>query len=166
VDLTESLQSITLTQLARRDLLAQQYLTLAAVYLPKVFNRDPEVLGVPLFDARSSLLPALRNSLEEFFSLTKDVYAPEHTNARLRALYVGAMAEQAYPTSGSDPHAQWFNTRLAEQAKKMGVQTWDQARDILRAFSYFVRIQPNGATWFERILEVFEENHGSGVQSP
>jgi hypothetical protein len=51
---------------------------------------------------------------------------------RLWALYVGAFAEQAEVASTGlcdNAAKQWFNTKFAEQAKVMGLVSWQQVRE-------------------------------------
>jgi hypothetical protein len=155
VDVTERLRFRELTNALRSELLMQQYITLAIKYHTKVLSADPKVFGVPVFDARGSALPALRASLEASSQLVNDPHMRRNMNARLWALYVGAMSEHSWPTPGFDPHKAWFNTNLANQAIKMGLRTWQSVKHILLGFFYVEWMPPNGSNWFEKTLNVY-----------
>ena len=157
LDLTQPLRSPSLPKRVRNELITQQFLALAAVYHLKVLSRDPILLGVPVFDARKAILPALRAGIDESSRLCKDTKEHWNVNARLWALYVGAMAEQRFPGPDVDPHEQWFNSHLAEQAISMRLRTWEEVQKILVGFLYFDRIPPNGSEWFEESLRLQKE---------
>ena len=142
------------------QLLVQQYLAVAAVWLVKSLNLNPVVLGVPIFDAAPVLLPALRASLEKSDNLPYVSCWQRYENARLWALYVGAMAEQAFPLAGIDPCQQWFNARLAEHAVRMELYTWKAVKLVLLGFLYNDRIPPNGSSWFNRTMSYHAEEAG------
>jgi hypothetical protein len=155
LDVTERLKSQELSNALRSKLLVLEYTTLAMKYHVKVLCMDPKMFGEPVFDARGSALRALQVSLEASSRLSNDPFMRRNTNARLWALYVGAMAEHNCPTPGADPHRDWFNTHLAKQAIAMGLYTWQPVKRILLGFFYVEWMTPNGSDWFKRTLNIY-----------
>lgn len=153
------------TEELRRQLVVQRSLALAAVYLVKSLNHNPTVLGVPIFDAAPSVLTALRASIDEGDRIFDEAHQRKFANAKLWALYVGALAEQASATPRVDASGQWINTSLAEQALAMGLQSWAEVKGVLLRFLYNDRVPPNGALWFEKTIVHFWE-HGQDGTAP
>jgi hypothetical protein len=158
VDVTQRLRSRELSNALRSELLVQQYITLAIKYHTKALSADPKIFSVPVFDARGSSLRVLRTSLYTSSQLSNDPYRKRNMNARLWALYVGAMSEHSFPTLSIDPHKAWFNTHLASQATAMGLCSWQAVEHVLRGFFYIEWMPPHGSTWFEDTLKVYLES--------
>lgn len=79
-----------------------------------------------------------------------------YTCARLWALYVGAYLEQAQIAGPASPESiskDWFNVRLAQQAKAMGLVSWEQVHERLLRFLHADVLQPHGSTWFLKTME-------------
>jgi hypothetical protein len=139
-------------------MLVQQYLAVAAAYLVKSLNLNSVILGVPMFDSRPALLPALRRALEESEQLSTEAHRRNYMNARLWVLYVGALAEQSHLKPGHDSCKRWFNVHLAEQAITMNLFTWDTFQHFLQGFLYDDRIAPDGTLWFENTIKATLED--------
>jgi hypothetical protein len=63
-------------------------------------------------------------------------------------LFIGAMASQGYATHP------WFIARLTEVARRMGVEEWKRAREVLGGFFYTDQVGETGAedVWNEVLL--------------
>ncbi|ETN43937.1 uncharacterized protein HMPREF1541_11068 [Cyphellophora europaea CBS 101466] len=138
----------------RVRLLVEAYLSLAGIYLVKSLNLDPVVLGRPMFDMRPAVLPALRAALEQSELLMTDSEQLKYANSRFWALFVGAMSEHGWPVKGQDACRQWYNTRLADLAARLGLYTWTSARLVLKCFLYTDNVQPPGALWYDEMMSV------------
>jgi hypothetical protein len=148
----QQLLSQQTNQSLKNRMLVQQYLAVAAAYLAKSLNLNPVILGVPMFDARPALLPALRRALEDSEQLSTEAHCRKYMNARLWALYVGALAEQSHLKPGHDSRKGWFHVHLAEQAIAMNLFTWDTVQHVLLGFLYNDRVAPDGSLWFEKTI--------------
>ncbi len=146
-------------QSLKTRMLVQQYLAIAAAYLAKSLNLNPVILGVPMFDSRPALLPALQRAMEDSEQLSTEADRRKYMNARLWALYVGALAEQSHLKPGHDSCKRWFNAHLAEQAIAMNLLTWGTVQHVLRGFLYNDRIAPDGSLWFEKTIGATLEDY-------
>lgn len=155
----QQLLSQQINRSLKNRMLVQQYLAVAAAYLAKSLNLNPVILGVPMFDARPALLPALRRALEDSEQLSTKAHRRKYMNARLWALYVGALAEQSHLKPGYHSCKRWFNIRLAEQAIAMNLFTWDRVKQVLLGFLYNERIAPDGSLWFEKTIVATLEDY-------
>ena len=145
------------TEVLKKQLLIQQCLALAGVYLVRSLNLNPVVLGVPIFDAAPSVLTALRAALEESDRIFDEADHHKYANAKLWTLYVGAMAEQGFPMAETNPCEQWFNISLAEKALDMGLHSWGEVKGVFLRFLYNDRVPPNGALWFQMTITCYWE---------
>lgn len=146
-----------LQQEVKDHLYAQQYLALAALWHVRDPFMNPVLLGRPIYDG-TAVLVALRKALELDRGSTDRPCNmsswDKYKNARLWALYVGALAERA-PNTFSAPVVQslsWFNTNLAEQAAAMSVWTWSAAKVIFDGFLYHESMSAQGSDWFELLM--------------
>lgn len=101
--------------------------------------------NIRLFKANPRILRRLRNLLEQDEWNLDQHYAL----MKLPALFVGAWAEQARAAAKNGiAEDGWFNVRFAEQAARMGFETWGRVREVLLGFSYSDSLEPNGTRWF------------------
>lgn len=138
-------------------LYAQQYLALAALWHVRDPFMNPVLLGKPIYDG-TAVLVALRKALELDRGSANSPYKmsswDRYRNARLWALYVGALAERAPNTFSAQvvQSLSWFNTNLAEQAAAMGIRTWGAAKVIFNGFLYHESMSAQGSDWFELLM--------------
>jgi hypothetical protein len=71
-----------------------------------------------------------------------------YPRVKLWALYVGACVEQARG------EVEWYNMRLAEHARGMGLITWGEVREVLMGFLYTDILKPHGSEWFAGAMGV------------
>jgi len=133
-------------------LCTQAYLSLAALLWTRAGSTNPVVCGAPLFDAEPNILRYLRSALARSEITLNPSQLAKYANARLWALYVGAGVEQAQAKAGVDPSKGWFNSRLAKQAKLMGLLSWQQVRQVLEGFLYSDHLRPHGSQWFWKTM--------------
>ena len=143
-----------LTEEAKDSLYAYQYTALAALYITRHWSFSNSILGEPMFRAAPKILAALREVLEQSDRWPGGPSFHKYNNARLWALYVGAVGEQVLgkQSSGSAFSEMWFHRKMAEQAYVLDVTTWDAAKTIFMGFLYTELIPPNGKDWFEKTL--------------
>ncbi|KIW92923.1 uncharacterized protein Z519_06772 [Cladophialophora bantiana CBS 173.52] len=142
-------------------LLAQQFMALAAIYLTRGpnFNFNPTVLGIPMFEG--AIIPrTLRALLEHSEVSSQRPSWKKYINARLWALYVGALPEQADASKEVIPEAQWFMLHLVKLASTLGIVSWHALRQVLRGFLYSDILMAQGSEWFETLMVTHFE-HGS-----
>jgi hypothetical protein len=71
-----------------------------------------------------------------------------YSRVKLWALYVGACVEQARGK------VEWYNVRLAEHVRGMGLVTWREVREVLMGFLYTDILKPHGSEWFAGVMGV------------
>lgn len=140
----------------------EAYISLAQAYvMRRRAGIDSFRMGdnVTIFNANPQILIRIRELLEQ------DEWNDEERYGRMKlsALFVGAWAEQAGATSTSHPETEWFNIKLATQAAKMGLRSWEDVREVLLGFNYSDWMQPNGSTWFGNRMSV-REAKGDGIK--
>lgn len=155
---------LNLTQDEREELIAQSYLALAAAQLDRHIGGHPKLMKVPVYDTSRMTLALQRALLEQRGTRTEPVSSPsppgpsisssssqqnkssrcrddrsgdKYANARLWALYVGAIVETSAAATCANPSGRWFNTALAAQARTLRIASWSACRDILREFLFY-----------------------------
>lgn len=148
----------------RRDEHAQVCACLAALHWTRAAAKiDSMPVGASRFYAAGPLiLSRLREALALAPTLSANGDDEEEeedvSGSRLRfwVLSVGAFAEQTgFARSGAGVKGQvdWFTAELAKQAARMGIFSWQQAREILSGFLYTDVLTPHGSTWFSKIFD-------------
>jgi hypothetical protein len=146
-----------LQQEVKDHLCAQQYLALAALWHVRDPFMNPVLLGRPIYDG-TAVLVALRKALEMDRGAAERPFNmsswDRYRNARLWALYVGALAERVPNTFSAQvvESLSWFNTNLAEQAAAMGIWTWNAAKVVFDGFLYHESMSAQGSDWFELLM--------------
>ncbi|KEF56051.1 uncharacterized protein A1O9_07632 [Exophiala aquamarina CBS 119918] len=146
-----------LEQEVKDHLYAQQYLALAGLWHVRDPFMNPILLGRPIYDG-TAILVALRKTLELDRGAAEHPFSmsswDRYKNARLWALYVGALAERAPNTFSAQvvQSLSWFNTNLAEQAAAMGIWTWSAAKVVFDGFLYHESMSALGSDWFELLM--------------
>jgi len=146
-----------LQQKVKDHLYAQQYLALAGLWHVRDPFMNPVLLGRPVYDG-TAVLVALRKALELDRGTAERPFNmsswDRYSNARLWALYVGALAERAPNTFSAQvvQSLSWFNTNLAEQAAAMGIWTWSAAKAVFDGFLYHEAMSALGSDWFELLM--------------
>lgn len=109
-----------------------------------------------IYAAGPLLLERLRDALllAEAEATTSDKV--KFANIRLWALYVGGLVEQDQMQGGGCDASQplWFTTALCEQARGMGVMTWQSCRKVLSRLVYMDFAKPHGSTWFHEAFRL------------
>ena len=143
-----------LTDEAKDGLYAHQYIALAALYITRHWSFSNNVLGEPMFRAGPNIIAALQDILERSDCWPGGPSFHKYNNARLWALYVGAVGERVNSRQATDADLtkMWFHRRMAEQAYVLNVTTWDAAKTIFMGFLYTDLIPPSGKEWFEKTL--------------
>jgi hypothetical protein len=118
------------------QLRTEQCLALAAAQFDRHIGGHPKIFGVHIFDA-SRLIVTLKHVLEASDVLSRRASSMKYRNAKLWALYVGALAETAAQSTRSNPSGDWFNNTLASMAAAMKIRSWDKFQPILEGFLYY-----------------------------
>lgn len=141
----------TVTRSRRVQLLVQASLALAGLYMAKSLNLNPIVLGRPTFDMRPAMLPALRGHLEELAYWSDAAEKQKYKDARLWALYVGALAESDTALWLRDGYQEWFVPAFRDELQRQSCESWAELKVALEAFLFHDRIHHDGKAWFERV---------------
>jgi hypothetical protein len=134
----------------RDRLHAEAYLTLAAAQLDRHVGGHPKIMGVHVYDT-SRMTMCLKQALEASTGVGASASASasdgqalpqrasftRYANARLWALYVGALAETAASSTSTNPSGHWFNDTLASLAATMGIHCWEDLQPIVQGFLYY-----------------------------
>lgn len=147
----ERLAQEKLTDEEKNHLYAHQYLVLAAVLELKWSVFSPQVMGIPIYDD-TILSISLQRVLGASDLATKSFGRDKYINARIWALYIGALVERGTPQQQAPTNQQWFNRALAEQACNMNIATWDALAAIFQGFLYDDRLLSQGSTWFAELV--------------
>ncbi|KIW67157.1 hypothetical protein PV04_06429 [Phialophora macrospora] len=138
---TKRLENPALTALDERDALhAEAYLALAAAQLDRHVGGHPKIMGVHIYDTSRmtmGLKRALRAGANASGALPQRASFTRYANARLWALYVGALAETAASSTRSNPSGRWFNDTLASQAAAMNIRRWEDLQPVVQGFLYY-----------------------------
>jgi hypothetical protein len=132
----------------------QAYASLASIVWVRCVARidDKYVCGgFSLWKANNTLIARTRAIITETEEMFSETAQNKYARIKLWTLYIGAYVEQEQASkAGQQDKAsiQWFNDRLAKQAKAMRLVTWDAVRDVLLGFLYTDVLQPHGSTWF------------------
>jgi hypothetical protein len=154
LDTVHKVHDTSVTPRLKAHYLVQRYLSLAAIYLVKALNLNPVVRGVPLFDARPSVLSALRQALEEAQHTSGKMARIQYKRATLWTLYVGAMAEQTSTDNHPSVRDQWFTKEFARYIAFMNLRTWDETRSVLERFLYNEQINSNDRSLFDSVTSI------------
>lgn len=116
----------------------QQHLALAAAQLRRHIGMTPKIFGVYIYDS-SPLIMALKHALQASDVVSRRIASTKYRNAKLWALYVGAIAETAAAagSTNKNPSGHWFNKTLASTAVAMKIRSWDELQPILKRFLYY-----------------------------
>jgi hypothetical protein len=145
---------------------AERYLQAALVcgllYMCRREGHESWISGVDVRDASRGLMRELRRTLE----LTWAYLRPEdeskqlYREAFLWLLYIGAVCERHKRLSEASWPC-WFNDELKRRARSYEVLKWPQLKAILEQFYSTQLISPNGAGWFEDLV-----NESCGPSEP
>jgi hypothetical protein len=135
----------------------QAYISLAAILWVRHvatgdnYNADGDINQA----VTTEILDTLRARVEESdWMVSKEMQG--YDNARLWAIYVGAYLERALVArtlSCYSDSENWFNVRLADQARAMGLISWESVRERLLLFLHTDVLQPHGSSWFPQLME-------------
>ncbi|KAJ9607000.1 hypothetical protein H2200_009011 [Cladophialophora chaetospira] len=148
----EQLRKPRLSSVEVDELKSQQYLALAAAQLDRHVGGHPKILGVHIYDT-SRMTMALKHALEANDLSSRRAASRKYRNAKLWALYVGAVAETAARSTNTNPSGNWFNETLACMATAMKIYSWGDLQPILEGFLYY-----DGPFYIKRPA-CFEEGH-------
>jgi hypothetical protein len=125
--------------------------SVARLYKCKITDSVP-------FDANQLLMTKLREGLVASEWMTLDTVQAKYIVMRLWALYGGAYAEQTQLVvvgTGlqEDISKNWFKTKFVEQARSMGLISWDKARERIMRILYTDVLTPYPLDWFAEITD-------------
>ena len=139
--------SLILVQEAR----VQAYLCLGGVLYLRFMRYNKILHGVRLYDRGEAMGQQLREMITAELHC-RNFVLDEFDNARLWALFVGAIAEQMPLRGRAEPTTAWFNVNFAAMARRMGLLSWQSVRPRLEMFLYDDSLPPHGSGWFFRTL--------------
>ena len=116
------------------------------------YNADGEVNET----VTTEFLDTLRARVDVSDWMVSQEMQRSYGNARLWALYVGAYLERAHVARTASCYSDsenWFSLRLADQARAMGLASWDSVRERLLLFLHTDVLQPHGSSWFPRLMQ-------------
>ncbi|KIW11765.1 hypothetical protein PV08_09037 [Exophiala spinifera] len=134
----EQLRNSRLSDAKAEQLTTQQYLALAAAQLRRHVGMTPKIFGVYIYDS-SALIMALKHALQASDAVSRRMSSTKYRNAKLWALYVGALAETATSSTNECSSEHWFNKMLADTAIAMNIRSWDKLQAVLEGFLYYDR---------------------------
>lgn len=96
---------------------------------------------------RRRLMPSMQTVMRHFYtSMQKQTRTG---NAELWCLFIGAYIEQREAPNETDL---WFNVAFALVARRMGLSSWSDVRNIVQGFLYNDSFKPAGSIWVEQVL--------------
>jgi len=124
----------------RSRLLAEAYLSLAALYVTRSGAGGQLILcGVDVFEARRAILDKLYTALRMADEIRDREYL-QYRNARLWALYVGARG--AMTLKNKPDHYEMFTREFNRTREEMGILTWTQTQGVLGGFLHYEPVYP------------------------
>ncbi|EXJ68506.1 uncharacterized protein A1O5_08299 [Cladophialophora psammophila CBS 110553] len=128
---------------------------IVAVNVPEVISVSPSSRDA-MYSSAPVIIMALRRHLEDSKASTLAIMETPLIRARLWAIFVGAVAEQAqegFDGSQFGGKGNWHNLELTELAFLMGLSTWSEVRLTLEGFLYLPNVGLAAAEWFEWFAE-------------
>ncbi|KAK5045826.1 hypothetical protein LTR84_008919 [Exophiala bonariae] len=133
---------------------SQASISLAALCMMRWIAHTATINGVDLRDASGTIISHLQQRMEQVQSVCSPEELKRYERAYLWIFFIGALYYQKKNKIDQWPVKSWFHERLRSHARAMNIVAWPDLRQVLQNFVYSDHVEPNGALWIGKTLEL------------
>ena len=152
IDLADTLEKSN-NRRPRGEISSEACICLAALCIIRWIAHTATINGVDLRNTADTLVSHLQNHLDLALRLSTPQELQRYWKAHLWICFVGALYHQKTAKAYQKPVSSWFHSRLVLLAKLNHVLSWTCLQPILQSFIYSDYVEPNGALWFDQVLD-------------
>jgi hypothetical protein len=129
---------------------------LTALFCTRSYVQVAIYKRINLRDAGHVIIPRIQELLTMCLEMMPAQDLHKYDGVLLWMYFAGAYYQErvriGISTPGLPPCGKWFGDKLAGQAKKTGMLTWDKARPVMQRFAYMDVLDPRPDEWYEQIV--------------